>query len=380
VTLTPFRSESARAQRRAGGSRGAQPDVTGYVDAGDAAHVTGYGDAADDTAALAEPGAGLAEDELVLSDPDLELWDLEDRYAEPAADPTPTWLPRPLLRPGETTQRRAPRRAHGRVPGRPSPPPRPDARRGTAGRPATHGRRPGRRKPPPVMRLGVLWALVLGIAIGFVPPVAALLLVPITAIAAHTAWRRMDPPVTEPAWLPAVAAGACPIIAIAGPLPALAAVLLAAGAVGTMTGRGAPRHEQVKLGICVGAPAAASASLIAACALSPTIGLALFTAVCLFDAANYIMGVGETGGALGAVAGMAILAVLALLLAGLFVVPFGGSSPWVLCGVVAVGATVSTGAAHTFVGRTRLPAWRRLDSLFIAGPLWVLLSALLVVH
>lgn len=367
MTLTPFRSESTRSQRRAS-RRAAQPDVTGYVDSPEPA---------DDT--------GGFEDDLVISEADLELWELEDRFAEPAADPTPGGLPQPPPAPVEAPQRQAPhrrrrRQAQGGATTARRPRPAPSERPAPpSSRPApSAGRR--RRRPAPVMRLGVLWALALGLAIGFAPPLAAVLLMPVTAIAAHTAWRRMDPPVTAPGWLPAVAAGLCPLVAIAGPIPAAIAVTLAAVAVAVLTGGGVSTDQQVRLGVCVAAPAAASASLIAATALSPTIGLSLLTAVCLFDAANYIMGVGDTGGALGAFAGISILAVLALLLAGLFVVPFGGLSPWILCGVVAVGAILSTGAAHSFVGRVRLPAWRRLDSLFIAGPLWVLISALFVVH
>jgi hypothetical protein len=190
----------------------------------------------------------------------------------------------------------------------------------------------------------------------------------------------MNPPVTDPWWLAAAAGGACPLVAISGPIPAAVAVVLAAVGVAVVTGRGGSLGQQIKLGLCVAAPAAGSASLIAACSLSPTIGLALLTAVCLFDASNYLMGTGDTGGGLGALAGMAMLTVLAILLAGLFVVPFGGSTPWLLCGIVAFGAPLSTGLAHGFVGRARLPAWRRLDSLFLAGPLWVAVAAVMVAH
>lgn len=227
-------------------------------------------------------------------------------------------------------------------------------------------------KQPPVIRLGLAWTSVLVVAIAVSPTLAAVVLVPVAAVAATSAWRHLDAHQPRLWWLAALAAGLGPLTAVAGPIPALGVVLAGGLALPAVTARQAPWPDQLKLAVCVMAPAAGAASLVLASRQSVTVGLALLSAVSLFDASNHVMGVGKTGGLLGAMAGAVSLAVLSLLLAGILVVPFRGLSPWLLCGAVAVTAPLSVGAAHRLVGGARLPAWRRLDALFVAGPLWVI--------
>ncbi|MGI8752887.1 MAG: hypothetical protein ACR2MN_11350 [Acidimicrobiales bacterium] len=212
------------------------------------------------------------------------------------------------------------------------------------------------------------------------PALVAVALVPIVVIAAQSAWRRLETPSAEPWWLAGTCAGVAPLAAIAGPIAAGLVVVAGGVVLALVTAREAERAEQLRVALCSVAPAAAAASLVLATLQSVTIGLVLFMAVTLFDASNYVMGVGDTGGRLGALAGALSLAVLGVVLAGVLVVPFSGSSPWILCGMVAVAAPLAVGAGNRLVGSARLPAWRRLDSLFIAGPLWVILANLLLPH
>ncbi|MDQ2727028.1 MAG: hypothetical protein M3Y91_03985, partial [Actinomycetota bacterium] len=243
--------------------------------------------------------------------------------------------------------------------------------------PAPAGR-PSAKHTPPVVRLGLLWTLVLVAAIVVSPALVAVVLVPIAAIAAQSAWRRLETPIAEPWWLAGACAGVAPVAAIAGPVGAGLAIVAGGVVLALVTAREAERAEQLRVALCSVAPAAAAASLVLATLQSVTIGLVLFMAVTLFDASSYVMGVGDTGGRLGALAGALSLAVLGVVLAGVLVVPFSGASPWVLCGMVAVTAPLAVGAGNRLVGSARLPAWRRLDSLFLAGPLWVILATLLL--
>lgn len=235
-------------------------------------------------------------------------------------------------------------------------------------------------RTPPVIRMGVAWTVVLVTAIVVSPALVAVVLAPVAAIAALSAWKRLETPSADPPWLAPVCAGVAPLAAIAGPVAAGLVVVAGGVVLPLVTARESERAEQIRVALCSLAPAAAAASLVLATRQSVTIGLVLFMAVTLFDASNYVMGVGDTGGRLGALAGVLSLAVLGVVLAGVLVVPFSGSSPWVLCGMIAVACPVAVVAGNRLVGSARLPAWRRLDSLFIAGPLWVILTMVLLQH
>lgn len=304
-------------------------------------------------------------------------------YEDGALDPTgPTEVPLAEvidLREGDPS--RGPEVSEGpAAAGRPSARPQPaGARSPRKPRPSpapTGG--PRAKHAPPVIRLGLVWTLVLILAIVISPALVALALAPVAIVAAQSAWRRMETPNAEPWWLAGACAGVAPLAAVAGPVPAGLVVVAGGVVLALVTAREAEPAEQLRVVLCSVAPAAAAASLVLATRQSVTIGLVLFMAVTLFDASNYVMGVGDTGGRLGAMAGGISLAVLGVVLAGVLVVPFSGASPWVLCGMVAGAAPVAVGAGNQLVGSARLPAWRRLDSLFIAGPLWVILVTLLL--
>ena len=125
-------------------------------------------------------------------------------------------------------------------------------------------------------------------------------------------------------------------------------------------------------------PAAAAASLVLSSDASLGVALCLASAICLFDVANYLVGTGPTGGILGALAGMVTVGVLALLVAAVVNPPFSGIRPWVLCGLVAVLAPLGVQVGRRLAGGVPLPALRRLDSLLLAGPAWVIASRVLL--
>lgn len=235
-----------------------------------------------------------------------------------------------------------------------------------------------RVRTPPVARLGVCWAVAMVAALSVSPVLAAVVLAPVAAVAVLSAWRSVPEADHDLVWLACACGGAATLAAAGGPVPAVVAVVAAGVALPALTARAAPRPARIRVALCAVAPAAGAASVVLADRQGVTECLILVGAVMLYDAANHVMGVGPTGGHLGALAGILTVAVLSIVVAGVLVVPFSGSSPWVCCGLVALGATVSIRASHQLVGGALLPAWRRLDALFLAGPAWVIAVALLL--
>ena len=120
------------------------------------------------------------------------------------------------------------------------------------------------------------------------------------------------------------------------------------------------------------APAVAAAAVVAARGQGLSEALTLLTAVCLYDMASFLTGTGPRGGVVGALVGMVTVGVLAVFVAAVVEPPFSGRSPWVLLGLVAVLAPVGVFLAGRICPERRLPALRRLDSLILAGPAWVI--------
>jgi hypothetical protein len=189
--------------------------------------------------------------------------------------------------------------------------------------PAKHG--------PQVAR-GVLWAVVLIAACAFGAPAIAAVMIPVAVIASVSAVRAMPP----------------------------------------------GRSLATKL-VAVGGPALAAASLIVADGQGANLALTLAVLVCFYDAACYLNGTGRgAGGAPGIAAGLVTVAILALFVAAVFVPPFTGVRPWAVLGLTGLAAPVGVSLAARVPGWRRLPALRRLDSLILAGPVWVILVAVLV--
>jgi hypothetical protein len=158
---------------------------------------------------------------------------------------------------------------------------------------------------------------------------------------------------------------------------ALLVLLVPVAAVAAVSGVRAVRRQAGPLRVTgtVCAPLVAAVALGVASAQDPGVAVILVLAVCLFDAANFVTGTGPTGGVVGALAGAVTVALLMVILAAVVPAPVAGHpiDALALVAVVLCPAGVSLGRRLT--GPTRLPAFRRLDSLILAGPAWVVVTA-----
>ncbi|MDQ1397240.1 MAG: hypothetical protein QOG64_2499 [Acidimicrobiaceae bacterium] len=169
--------------------------------------------------------------------------------------------------------------------------------------------------------------------------------------------------------------------AVAGPV-VLAVPMLGAAAIGMVeVARRAPSRMVaivVDLGLVV---AAVGPVIVRTRPDGAVIATVLLVAVCLYDAAVFVVGTGATNRWEGPAAGIVTLVPLTVLIAALLVPPFRGSSPWLLGGLTAVlapwGAPLAT---RLLGGGDRLGAVRRLDTLLLVGPAWALAAAVMHLH
>ncbi len=221
-------------------------------------------------------------------------------------------------------------------------------------------------------------------------------LTPVCLLGGATAWRAARRASGSPADLAAgpllagvALIGLAPLGAVVSP-PAGVVALLAGAAVvawqtavadrGEAKGGGAPIGPAAWRAVLAAAvPGLAGLALVIAADQSSQAALVLVVAVCLFDLANAVMGTGETGGIVGAVAGLLTLAVLAVIVESVLVPPFTSTGAWLLCGAVAVAAPLGVEVCRR-LAPGRVPALRRLDSLVVSGPLWIAGAAVLVHH
>ena len=283
----------------------------------------------------------------------------------PARPPTPVVRPRGL----------SPARERARPPARLAP-----SRSGAGVRPAL------------AVSLGLLWAAALFAAAnaGRVP--MAVLLIPVGAVAALSAARAepaarsarlipTPPGWPEVSWVAAVTVTpsiALPLAALAGPRVTVeVGVLLAVGAavvISTTTAGGFP----CRVLLAAFCPAIAAASMVLARGQGLGEALTLVAAFCLYDLASFIMGSGSVGGPIGVLAGWLSIGALASFVAAVVVPPYSGRNPWILLGLVAALAPVGVALCAAITRGRRVPALRRLDSLVLAGPAWVIAVSLLL--
>ncbi|MGI8493518.1 MAG: hypothetical protein ACR2KC_08175 [Acidimicrobiales bacterium] len=225
---------------------------------------------------------------------------------------------------------------------------------------------------PPLVRLGLLWAALLTGALIAGPLGSAVLVAPVAMVATMSAARAArSARGREPLYL-ALAAGAVPLAAIGGPyLAALAAVAAgAAGAAASFSGHS--RLSPARAVVVVVGPALAAASVVVSRVQGRNLALFLVAGVCLYDAANHVMGSGRGGDVVGVLSGLVTVGVLAMLAAAVLSPPLPAVGPWVLCGLVAALAPCGPVVSRRLFGAANLPAWGRLDSLMLAGPAWVI--------
>jgi hypothetical protein len=294
-----------------------------------------------------------------------------------ATTPTPTTQPA-AKRPSAGQRRRARRQARGRAGPL-------AADRALAGSPAV-------LRPARTVGLGLLWAALLFAAAAGGAALTAVLLIPVAVVAALSGVRaQTGMPVVpakrqagdglgvSPTMVIAVTpAAVLPLAALAGGTVALVfGTLLVVGAVALLVAASGPR---LPYGVLLAAfcPAVAAASVVVALGQGLAEALTLLAAVCLYDMASFLTGTGPLGGLVGVVAGWLTVGVLAVLVAAVVVPPYSGRNPWVLLGLVAALAPAGV-LLCSRIGKTRLlPAVRRLDSLVLAGPAWVVAVGLLL--
>ncbi len=237
---------------------------------------------------------------------------------------------------------------------------------------------------PPRAALSLVWAAVLVIGLAAGPVILALIAAPVAFVATASALRfgrrapgeratSTDPlvPADFRMWL-AAAVALVPLGALGGPVVALVLAGVVAGLAVYLSARqGYPRHSVLVLTL---APALAAGSLVLARRQEGlTVAFVLVAAVLLYDGASCLMGTGSTGGRAGFLAGLATVFVFGFFVSAAADPPFGGVAPWLLCIVVGVLAGLATRVLNRYVRPGRAPALRRLDSLAVAGPVWVLI-------
>lgn len=244
------------------------------------------------------------------------------------------------------------------------------------------GLRPEVDSRRPHVRLGILWFLVVGVSfvggpVGLAIPYAATAAVG-GAQTAH-AWRRAGR--GPNLGVAAAAAAGLPLSAAlwwrgtgAGVLVAVgASVVVATGPVGRLL---ADAGCTVRSWLFIGC---AAASMIEVHRVDPSAALALFLLVSAFECGDYLMGADNRWPVVGTVAGMAAVAVLSFSFFVVALPPFGGPEVFVFGAAVAVLAPLGQVAASLVLpdGRAVASGLRRLDSLLLAGPAWLVLFAIL---
>jgi len=227
-----------------------------------------------------------------------------------------------VARRSSTAQPAAARRT-GRVPRVSSSP------RATANR---NPRRPATVTPVRTLALGVLWAVVLVAAVSLGAAALAVVLFPVAVVAAASGLRAS---------------------------------------------RARRRSALARIGFVVG-PVVAALSTVVADRQDPGAATILIVSVCLFDAANFVVGSGEVGGALGALSGSVTVALLMVLLAAVVPASLAGRPITVFGALAVVLLPLGVTAGRLLATPVRLPALRRLDSLLLAGPAWVVATAVLL--
>lgn len=267
----------------------------------------------------------------------------------------------------------------------PAPAPRPRKPRGKAKRLAkVQAKRPRRYAVTydvngPHVRLGILWFVVLAgaLATGEVP--LALVYSSTGALAGFQAARRWQPLGRTPdPWIAAAIGGGIGLSALGGPsavgAATLAAVALAvASAFTSAEARRRPLGSvgyTLQCGLFVGL-AAAAPTLAFRVDIGAAAALIIFVSV--YETGDYIVGSGSKNAVEGPLAGIAAIAVFAFALWVITFVPFQENA-LLQFGALAAGLCPMgqlAGSAILPRSDAKAPALRRIDSLLVLGPVWV---------
>jgi hypothetical protein len=249
--------------------------------------------------------------------------------------------------------------------------------------------------------MGTVWAVVVVTAVNLSAALAALVVLPVGVVAAASVFKSVtgqpvDPRAAKPsgkdqaiAALQRVPASgvaiAAPVLmtlaALGGPIAAGLATLVVAVVLGGVIylTLGKPA-EAVTATLATLVPAVSCMSLILARGQGSNQADALIAAIFAYDVACFIMGNSRTalGGPFGILFGWISVGVVSLFVAAIMNPPFSGNRPWIMMGVLAFLAPAGVAVADRLVSGHRLPALRRLDSLLLAGPVWVVAVAVVL--
>jgi hypothetical protein len=161
--------------------------------------------------------------------------------------------------------------------------------------------------------------------------------------------------------------------AVVGPV-ALAIPMLAAAALAVA--------ELVRVGRPIGIAAvvlAAASPVVVELQAGRVAAVVMLLAVCLYDAAVFIVGTGGRNRWEGPAAGVLALVPFTVIVASVLQPPFDGNSGWVLGGLTAALAPWGSPLATRLAGGGpgRYPGLRRLDTLLLVGPAWMIAVAVL---
>lgn len=249
------------------------------------------------------------------------------------------------------------------------------------------------RRPVVAVLGGVVWTVVLLVALGLPVAATVVVMVPVAAVASASGVKAVEGlgrrsgrrgakarrAVSVRTAVALAGSVLVPIAALGGPAPAVAALaVFLAGAL--LLGSASPRRLASAV-VAVG-PAAAAMSMVLARHQGSNYAMALAAGCLAYDGGAFAMGNSRTpsGGPLGIIFGLVSLAVVAVFVAAMMNPPFSGVRPWVVYGVVGVLAAAGVGACERAVPGARSPALLRLDSLIFAGPAWVIAVAVLGGH
>jgi hypothetical protein len=177
-----------------------------------------------------------------------------------------------------------------------------------------------------------------------------------------------------------------PLIALAGVVAALAGLVVSFGAVAALVlasgfaASARPLRSVAWKLVAALMPTLAATSIVLARHQGSSLALALVGATLAYDAGSFLMGHGRSplGGVAGVVFGILSVAVVAVFVAAVMDPPFRGDRPWVVFAAVAVLAPLGVRLGQLPAGGERLPAVRRVDSLCLAAPAWVVATALVL--
>lgn len=233
----------------------------------------------------------------------------------------------------------------------------------------------------PRIRIGVLWAASVALALAFRPlrPYGlATLYAVVAGVAAMQvvdAWHEVRGGADR--WVAALGASALPVLATLGVRPlgaGLLSLVLAAVVVATQRSErqmslvAAAGHTVLAAGLCGGSTAALV--LLADYEIGAVIILIVFLMV--YDASDYVVGSGSNNGFEGPVAGGLFIVAVGAVFAVTDAPPFRGVDIWSFAtlAVLACPAGQILASAMLPNAAARAPALRRLDSLLLVAPAW----------